>query len=434
MSNFNFGGGSVNIFCDSENISNSNFGVKKSKVDDMQSKIPKKRAALGVINSNTTRVQPSRAAKQGLQAECFGNENVQPKCGKAFGSQPFSIHVDEKPAFSKPPIGPHHDQTEQQENLFGFRPALTTLNAYESVQEVIEIEESPMVKGSPMILDSSLDFESLQDESPEQRFDRLLSVPEYAEEVYTYLRDLEQKHKPKPTYMKRQPDITNVMRCVLVDWLVEVAEEYKLHRETLCLCVNYIDRFLSHMSVLRGKLQLVGAASMFLASKFEEIYPPEVSEFVYITDDTYTKKQVLRMEHLVLKVLSFDVAIPTFNCFCDKYLRDIKADEKTKSLAFMLGELTLIEAEPFLKYLPSQIAAASLCLANITLGNETWPMILQQKSLYQIADFRECLNDLHQLYCQSTDHPQQAIREKYKQDKYCQVSLISPPSSLPTNF
>ena len=66
--------------------------------------------------------------------------------------------------------------------------------------------------------------------------------------------------------MKKQPDITDSMRSILVDWLIEVAEEYKLHRETLFLSVSYIDRFLSQMSVLRGKLQLVGAACMFTAS------------------------------------------------------------------------------------------------------------------------------------------------------------------------
>ena len=71
--------------------------------------------------------------------------------------------------------------------------------------------------------------------------------------------------------MKKQPDITSSMRSILIDWLVEVAEEYKLHRETLYLSVNYIDRFLSQMSVLRGKLQLVGAASMFIASYVSNI-------------------------------------------------------------------------------------------------------------------------------------------------------------------
>ena len=81
-----------------------------------------------------------------------------------------------------------------------------------------------------------------------------------------------------------------------------MSEEYKLQTETLYLAVNFIDRFLSLMSVQRAKLQLVGTAAMFIASKFEEIYPPDVTEFVYITDDTYTKRQVLRMEHLVMKV------------------------------------------------------------------------------------------------------------------------------------
>ena len=103
---------------------------------------------------------------------------------------------------------------------------------------------------------------------------------------------LQLKNRPKPNYMKRQTDINYGMRAILVDWLVEVADEYKLLPQTLYLTINYIDRFLSVMSVLRGKLQLVGTACMLIASKFEEIYPPEVSEFVYITDDTYTAKQV----------------------------------------------------------------------------------------------------------------------------------------------
>lgn len=92
--------------------------------------------------------------------------------------------------------------------------------------------------------------------------------------------------------MGKQDDINSSMRAILVDWLVEVGEEYKLLPQTLYLTVSYIDRFLSSMRVVRGKLQLVGTACMLLASKFEEIYPPEVSEFVYITDDTYTAKQV----------------------------------------------------------------------------------------------------------------------------------------------
>ena len=70
------------------------------------------------------------------------------------------------------------------------------------------------------------------------------------------------------------------MRSILIDWLVEVAEEYRLVPETLYLAVNYIDRFLAHVPVNRSKLQLVGVTCMLIASKYEEIHPPVRGETV----------------------------------------------------------------------------------------------------------------------------------------------------------
>lgn len=161
---------------------------------------------------------------------------------------------------------------------------------------------------SPMVLDTSLHV--LQPMSYSEMREQEAGS-EYAQDIYNYLRGQEVKLTPKSNYMSKQPDITPTMRTILVDWLVEVAEEYRLHPETLFLGISYVDRFLSSMSVIRSKLQLVGTSALFIAAKFEEVYPPDVSEFVFITDDTYTKKQVLRMEHLILKVLSFDMAAPT---------------------------------------------------------------------------------------------------------------------------
>ena len=82
-------------------------------------------------------------------------------------------------------------------------------------------------------------------------------------------------------------------------------------------------------------LQLVGTACMFIAAKYEEIYPPDVGEFVYITDDTYNKRQVLRMEHLVLKVLGFDLSLPTVNVFLSQMCERSKTEDKTKHLAMV---------------------------------------------------------------------------------------------------
>ena len=83
------------------------------------------------------------------------------------------------------------------------------------------------------------------------------------------------------------------MRTVLVDWLIEVHLKFTLLPETLYLTVNLIDRYLALESVSRKRLQLVGVTAMLIASKYEEIYPPEIKDFVFVTDQAYNRDDVL---------------------------------------------------------------------------------------------------------------------------------------------
>jgi hypothetical protein len=66
--------------------------------------------------------------------------------------------------------------------------------------------------------------------------------------------------------IEQQTEITPAMRAILVDWLVEVVEEYKLSQQTLFLAVSYVDRILAKMLVMRSQLQLVGVSCLILAS------------------------------------------------------------------------------------------------------------------------------------------------------------------------
>ncbi|KAM8969737.1 cyclin-A2 [Sarcophilus harrisii] len=341
----------------------------------------------------------------------------------ATSKQPtFTIHVDEPEGDNGKKLSVPK-KVESEDDMLGFHSAVSLP---ETRKPLVPLDY-PMDGSfeSPLTMDMSVVLE------PEEKPPNVNEVPDYHEDIYLYLREMEVKCKPKVGYMKKQPDITNSMRAILVDWLVEVGEEYKLQNETLHLAVNYIDRFLSSMSVLRGKLQLVGTAAMLLASKFEEIYPPEVAEFVYITDDTYTKKQVLRMEHLVLKVLAFDLAAPTINQFLTQYfLHQQQANSKVESLAMFLGELSLIDADPYLKYLPSVTAGAAFHIALYTITGKSWPESLIQQTGYTLESLKPCLLDLHQTYLRAPQHAQQSIREKYKTAKYHGVSLINPPETL----
>lgn len=82
-----------------------------------------------------------------------------------------------------------------------------------------------------------------------------------------FLVQMEPKRRPLSDYLKKvQKDVTANVRGVLIDWLVEVAEEYKLLSDTLYLTVSYIDRFLSTNAIERRRLQLLGVSSMLIAS------------------------------------------------------------------------------------------------------------------------------------------------------------------------
>jgi hypothetical protein len=109
------------------------------------------------------------------------------------------------------------------------------------------------------------------------------------------------------------------MRAILVDWIIEVHLKFKLLPETLFLTVGLIDRFLELEQIKRSSLQLVGVTAMLIASKYEEIYAPEVRDFVYITDNAYSREQIFLMEQKILTVLDFSLTFPSPYRFLERF-------------------------------------------------------------------------------------------------------------------
>lgn len=136
-------------------------------------------------------------------------------------------------------------------------------------------------------------------------------VKEYQEDIFLYLTSLERKIKINPNYIDTQNDISEKMREILIDWIINVHLKFKLLDETLFLTVILIDRYLEKVQISRNNLQLVGVASLFIASKFEEIYPPLIKSFIYITDNAYNKKELLDMERKILEIFEFDINYPS---------------------------------------------------------------------------------------------------------------------------
>ncbi|KAJ7494668.1 cyclin [Mycena galericulata] len=195
-------------------------------------------------------------------------------------------------------------------------------------------------------------------------------VSEYAEDIFEYMNELEETMMPGADYMSHQNEITWAMRQTLVDWLLQVHLRYHMLPETLWIAVNIIDRFLTHRTVSLIKLQLVGVTAMFIAAKYEEILAPSVDEFVYMTENGYTKEEILKGERIMLQTLEFRVSH-----YCSPYswMRKIsKADDydiQTRTLSKFLTEVTLLDYR-FLRAKPSLVAAVGMYCARRMLDGD----------------------------------------------------------------
>ncbi|KAG0498226.1 hypothetical protein HPP92_002917 [Vanilla planifolia] len=262
-----------------------------------------------------------------------------------------------------------------------------------------------------------------------------------AGDVYEHLRLAEMKKRPTTNFMEiTQKDINASMRAILIDWLVEVAEEYRLAPDTLYLTVNYIDRYLSGNDINRQRLQLLGVACMFIAAKYEEICAPQVEEFCYITDNTYFKDEVLQMEAAVLKFLKFEMTAPTAKCFLRRFVRVAQHSDEVpllhlEFLANYVAELSLPEYS-MLCYSPSQISAASVFVAKFILhpSKRPWNATLAHYTQYKASELQDCTKALHLLCCNSSRSTLPAIRDKYSQHKYKFVAKKTCPPTIPAEF
>lgn len=212
-----------------------------------------------------------------------------------------------------------------------------------------------------------------------------LMVSEYVYEILDYMKELEKLTMPNPNYMVHQGELEWRMRGVLIDWLLEVHQRFHLLPETFYLTVNIIDRFLTHKVVQLERLQLVGVAAMFIASKYEEVLSPHIGNFVRVADDGFTEAEILSAERYILQVLQYDLSFPNPMHFMRRISKADNYDIQTRTLAKYLLEITLLDHR-FLEFPPSLNSAAAMHLSRIILEKGEWHEILVHYSGYSEDD------------------------------------------------
>ncbi len=272
--------------------------------------------------------------------------------------------------------------------------------------------------------------DALPDIDGRDKTDPLCAVP-FIQHMMSFYKRTEPKVRVSPEYMARQADVNEKMRAILIDWLVDVHLKFKLMPETLFLTVNLIDRFLEAKQVTRKHLQLVGVTAMLVASKYEEIWAPEVRDFVYISDRAYNRDQILNMEKIMLNVLRFNLTVPTHAHFFQRWTKaaGIADDAEAVAYATYLVELALPDYG-MLKHTYSKVAAAACAAACAVYGRDPVPRALARHSGYTEATLRETADELGALYRKASTASLTAVYKKYSMEKHHNVANRGAPPRL----
>ncbi|GMJ08682.1 Cyclin A1;1 [Hibiscus trionum] len=340
------------------------------------------------------------------------------------------------------PISPTFKSLEGLEELYGSSSLERALHEESFVDPIITCESLECLESFDEVMRGESVPAITSTETNENDNSGKIAIDH---DIYKYLREFEAVQRPSTDYMETvQRDINAEMRASLIDELVKATEKKRLPLppETICLTVNYIDRYLSGISINRQQLQLLGLACMLIAYKLESVKTavPKVIIFCNITGKTYHKAEIVQMESAVLNYLNFEMSVPTAYYFLTQFICAAEMSNQDHPLQFeclssYILHLSLVEYT-MLQYASPLIAASAAFLARFILSplDKPWDSKWRNYTLYQPFDLVECVTTLHRLYRNGGAAYPAATRDKYSQFKYFFVSTRDCHASIPDEF
>ncbi|KAJ0408416.1 hypothetical protein ATCC90586_009191 [Pythium insidiosum] len=307
-------------------------------------------------------------------------------------------------------------------------PTTPVVNTFGSLE--LGDKPSPMVAaGSTVDLEPIKEEESVCHDIDSEDKNDASACWQYAEDLTKYHLETEKERMPSPSYMARQADVNSKMRAILIDWLVDVHCKYDLNPQTLHIAIHLIDRHLEKdLTVARQRLQLVGVTALFIASKYEEIYPPEADDFVRITDNAYTREELFAMEVDLLASVGYRVTFPTAYQFMRRFLKASRTcDDRVEHFAHYVIDRSLQEYK-LIKHAPSRIAAAAVHIARKQMNDlPAWSSTLEYHSSYSEDSLQDCIEDLKEMLWNAQNGVGRtskltAVRRKFEKERFMGVA------------
>ena len=147
---------------------------------------------------------------------------------------------------------------------------------------------------------------------------------EYGESIANYMRELELQHLTEDCLIRHK--ITPALRARMIDWMIEVLTNFKCDDQTFFLAVSLLDRYFKGKSDTRevADLHIIGVTTMFIASKYEDIYPLKMKMvFEKIAHKKLSIERIKTLELDILKTIKYKIPAPTVLDFLKIYLKEV---------------------------------------------------------------------------------------------------------------
>ncbi|CAL1545123.1 unnamed protein product [Lymnaea stagnalis] len=241
--------------------------------------------------------------------------------------------------------------------------------------------------------------------------------------VLANLLSTEDKYLPHTNYFNCvQTDIQPYMRKMVTEWMAEVCSEQKMEEEVFPLSVNYLDRFLCIRDIKRTRLQLLGAACMFLASKLKETSPVSGEQLVLYTDNSITLEELTDWESQILQLLKWDLSAIVPNDFLDHILHRMPLTKSIQSAIKRQAQTFAALCATDVKFMvtpPSMIACAAVrtALRNLNCDNGRELLTLHDITGNDMDLIRDCTEQVEQTISNCMSSYSSGKQDSHKQEQ-----------------
>jgi len=215
-------------------------------------------------------------------------------------------------------------------------------NDSDNNMETFEINDEDISKGKEKEENKIVINENIKN-NPQYLSDYLFDILEnYLLDESFYL----QKKYINPDYLFsiNNTELTPGIRYASIDWLIMINHKiFKFKENTLFLCVQIIDRFLSKKILNIKKTELLDLCSLILASKHEDINYVNMTESLQLSNNKFTKEEIIDMQYEILNELNFELIIPNMIDYYNIYTIILNLSEIEKNKGLYLLNIILID-------------------------------------------------------------------------------------------